>query len=201
MSIEAKEKWAVLDDNEVERVLRGARAYAAKRGHSELADDFSQEVFIARSRGWTSTLEQLFSGYLRTLDGDPRTLVGAERRIAKARTVSLDAPAGDEDDGTLRHDLIGYSREHPEHIERDRTPSLALTGRNAQIYDLAELDGLNQREIAERLGITASRICQLLKPMQRQEEFEAQHSVLAEQIEAMNEDPERFKLAVDWIKL
>jgi DNA-directed RNA polymerase specialized sigma24 family protein len=187
-----------MTNEEILKFQKRARYVAAKRGYPELADDFAQEIFIAFARGWHATVEQLFSSYLRDEHGDPRTICGSERRRAKARTISLDAPIGEEEDGTNYHDLIGYSDAEPGNLEGNRRIPFALTTAQAVLYELYFIEGYNQSEIARHRGITQARIWQLLRLIK----LELEHQqILSECWERYLDEPGFSEFLVDWITL
>lgn len=187
-----------LTNEEILKFQKRARYVAAKRGYPELADDFAQEVFIAFARGWHSTVEQLFSSYLRGEHGDTRTQCGLERRRAKARTVSLDQPIDEEEGGTNYHDLIGDPNQHTGDIESNWGATHLLTTRQATLYQLFYIEGYKQVEMASLLGIHPAYICHLMKPLKREVE---NMKVMSEVWERYMSEPGYSKLAIDWIRL
>lgn len=183
---------------EIINFQKRAKYVAAKRGYPELADDFSQEIFIAFARGWHSTVEQLFSSYLRDQHGDTRTQCGLERRLAKNRTVSLDAPVSEDEGSASFHDIIGTSHEQPGDIKEHRGTAFLFTGREAEIYDLKYVEEFYQTEIGLRLGLSQGRIAQLIKTIKQ--EIQNQY-VLTQLWERYQDERNLSQLEIEWITL
>src|SRR5256885_5162714 len=90
--------------------------------------------------------------------GVPRTLPHAQTFI----------PVEDADDGTLDTSLDAFARlSSAEDIGRLRDAIAGLPGRERQILALYYEEELTYREIGSILGVTESRICQILRGVQR----------------------------------
>lgn len=160
-----------LTPEKIAHFQKRAKHVAVKRGYPELADDFSQEIFIAFARGWHSTLDQLFTDYLRKEYGNTRTPGGLEKRLAKSRTVSLDEPCSETESGAHFHELIADPRSIKERAESDidfQDLSFLFTGRQVEIFSLYYLEEWSTATIGDWLGLTESRISQLLKLIKKE---------------------------------
>lgn len=187
-----------MDENEVLKLMERARSVARKRGYTELADDFAQEVFISHARGWHQTIDQALSDFVRREHGNTRTPGGLARRLAKTRTVSLDEPIGEEEGGTLLHECIPGAESDPDaKLDHGRSAEL-FTGTEAVLYDRIYLEEESQKEVAESMGVTQGRVSQLLKPIKTYIQHQA---VMAEVWDRYQNDPEYSKIQIDWIRL
>lgn len=138
--------------------IKQLRAYAIKRKHPQLADDFAQEAAFALSRGRKATFEQLFTDFLRTGYGDTRSNSGAARSRATLTAKTIDT-----------HDFGGL----PTAIARDwRMP--IIDRKHFKFWDTTERCiailrfewGFSEAEIADCFGVTESRVCQRIKRIQ-----------------------------------
>ncbi len=154
-----------LNKDEIEQFRKRARYVARKRGHPQLAEDFAQEIFVAFARGRRATLDQLFIDFLRKYQGDSGTDRGRARQDARARAVSLDEPAGPESGGMLRHELVGGAGGDPESRLDHLGASHLFGGVEAQVYQLHFVEQLPLGECALALGVSASRVSQLVGRM------------------------------------
>lgn len=158
---------------DLEKIYERAKAYAARKGFTEHSEDFAQEASIrAFELGFAPNLEWLFAGFLRKEHGDSRTGCGRTKQRGTRFAVRLDAPVSDESD-SLAHDLIGVDPRDQESGEcfdrfvgvRGGVPDFSayLKGREKEVYELVIQDELLQDEAAILLGVTHSRVSQILR--------------------------------------
>jgi DNA-directed RNA polymerase specialized sigma24 family protein len=170
-----------LTEAEIKKFQQRAKYVATKWGYPELADDFSQELFVyflqKPDRG--ATVDQLFIDYLRARYGHSRTGGNRSRLQAERNYVELDE---------LR-DLADGSRAIDVDWER-----LGLF-RGPEIEDLERIDrifliltfkwGFTLKELGELIGVTESGACLVLSKAV---------SEYKKQIEKRDKDPERIKM-------
>lgn len=148
-----------LSNEEIRKFTERAHYVASKFGRSDLAEDFTQEMFLAFAEGrHGATVDQLFIDYLRKTFGRSGTSGGEQRKLIAARTFSLDEPVGDHPDSPLGHDLVGDPRGDLElGREYGRIVGL-LAGRDRELVELYYSEGWTLKEIAEKYGVTESRM-------------------------------------------
>lgn len=190
-----------LSNEEILKFQKRARYVAAKRGYPELADDFAQEIFIAFARGWRSTVEQLFSSYLRGEHGDTRTQCGLERRRAKARTVSLDQPIDEEEGGTNYHDLIGDPKSHTGDIEGGSGSDGMCESFEQELYELYFVMKKNSWVIASEVGMPVWEVRDLLRPIRKERDWQRIERKFTEAKEAVRQIARMPPFEIDWIRL
>lgn len=175
-----------MTDDEILRFQKRARHVASKYGYPQHADDFAQEVILTfiENPDRHSTVDQLFIDYLRKTHGNTRSVCGAARAKAELTACPLDDERDIADD-------TGDER-------RDWGCAFIFTGRKADIYQAYFIDEETEKTIAERFGVTESRICQILKPMKKEIQ---EYYLYREFRERLEWDPDFTKLYVDWIRL
>ncbi len=150
---------------------KDAIAYAKRRNcNQEQAEDFAQEYCIRAFETETEfiRMDWVFIDYLRKSHGRPGTPGGDARLTGKSRTISLDA-AGESSnaDSSLGHEYIGVSGVDPiDHIQRKEFQEIIghFDGRTRDMIELY-LENKNLREIGECLGLTDSRVSQLMRQL------------------------------------
>lgn len=187
-----------MNQNEALRLHKRCKTHAIRSGYPELADDFAQEAFIGWSQGWRQTVEQAFIDFLRHQYGDPRSAVGLERQRTEARSISLDAPGGSGEGESLGHDFIGLPEEQPEPVRSPGGFEYLFSGRELAIYERYFIDEATEVTIAEELGVSESRVSQILGSMKRKIRAEALMQELRERMEA---DDSIGVYQVEWITL
>jgi hypothetical protein len=187
-----------LNREEILAFQKRARYVAKKRGYPELADDFAQEIFIAFSRGWRSTIDQLFTSFLRKEHGDPRVPGGRARGAARFRTISLDERSGENEDAPLYHEVIGSAVADPGVVEDLGRFGYLFRGNRFVIFELVFINYHPQEEIAEIFGVTESRICQIVNGIRR----ELRDAIGIERFrENLESDPRQTELEVEWLAM
>lgn len=176
----------MMDDNEVLKYQKRARYVARKRGYPQLADDFAQQIFVyfgeKPDRG--ATLDQLFIDYLRGTYGRPGKPGGDARITAELTMVPID----DARDVAIDSE--------PEFISGQC--AFLFGGREAEIYQHYFVDQEQEQEIARLLGVTPSRICQIIGSMKKQIQ---NHFLLEEARVRFESEPSFTQMRVDWITL
>jgi len=186
-------------NEEIKKLLAAARCYAVSQRKPDLADDFAQEAYLAYARGRKATLEQLFIDLLRKEYGDTRPSRAGAGPRGRARFVSLDQPPAPGDDGLLLHERLGRPGGDPEPERLTRGSGIYLVGRDALIHQAAFEEEMPRREIAAQLGITESRVSQIIKA--RIKPAIERAYVLQEAWDLYHDDPDYSKLQVGWMKL
>lgn len=151
-----------------EKLFKRARAFACRRGFESEAEDFAQEACIRAFECGQVRLDWMLTDYLRQNYGRTGTPGGDARHIAAARGISLDATLdGSQADSDLFHAVIADTGNNPDHqLELDDAIG-AIGPRNEREEFIVEryLAGETEREIGAHLGISDSRVSQLLKSM------------------------------------
>lgn len=192
-----------LSDEAIEKYIKRAKYVAIKRGYSELADDFSQEIFIEfiqnPARG--ATLDQLFIDYLRRTHGRPGTPGGDARIYAERNSVSLDAYAtgGEYQEIQLpSHNDRGSLDDDTRFKQSPWGLTFLFRGKQAEIYRLYFLEEMKELEIAHLFGLAESRISQLLQLIKKEIE---NYYILKEMKERMEWDEKVGIFQIDWIQI
>jgi hypothetical protein len=175
-----------MTEKEILKFQKRARLVACKRGYSELADDFSQEIFVhwLSGHGSTQTIDQYFIDYLRALYGRSRDGSSGKRFKEQRNYVDLTE---------VRNlaDNAGF-------IEPTKQSAYTFTGKELILYQLYFEEEMTAAIVAEILGVTESRVCQMLKSIKK--EIQNQN-ILEQGYERMEWDESFLKLKVDWIQL
>lgn len=195
-SVSGQAAGASLSDNDFRAIWGKAKGLACARGHSEFAEDFAQEACIAIAAGRKATLDQILTDFLRRYHGDLRTSSGRQRAYASCYAKSIWEREGD--DGLALVERIGSPGGLPETRGGNWRARVRLTGRDATLCDLIYDQELSRTESAELLGVTESRVSQM---MSRIEKVIQQAMVLDEMLALYHDGAIESCLAVDWIKL
>jgi DNA-directed RNA polymerase specialized sigma24 family protein len=188
-----------MTNEEALALQKRARNFAHSKGYGELGDDFAQEIFIGVARGWKQTVEQAFYSFLRDHGGDTRTDKGRARITGRSRTISLDAPVGDEGSNqTMHHDLIAAPPAEQSSDLPEATFTELLSGAEDLLYEKIFVDELSQVEVAHGMGLTPSRVCQLLKPIKKKLIAYGQLEELTERLES---EPHFGVFEIEWISI
>jgi len=174
------------DPKAVHKLFKRATYVAKRRGYSELADDFAQEVALNRlsGRGRHQTIDQAFIDYLRSQYG---------------RTGARGSGSGS-----------GRVPKHINHVNIDKIRDLAeptrdlapprefahlFRGREAELYRAYFVEERANKSIGEELGITESRVSQLLSPIK---ERIRKHAILLDGYERMEWDDTFLSFRIEW---
>jgi RNA polymerase sigma factor (sigma-70 family) len=181
-----------------ESISRAAKATARKGGYGHLADDFAQEACIALARGRKASIDQLFVDFLRTEYG---------------RTGVYSTPGG-RAKAAARHGSVEFNTELHQRSTLD-TPDAGLDGacgdqeferlfRIARVvldeFELAVFEAAYgqlkpQAEIGEQIGVSASRVSQILAASRA----EIRDEVDSADMLALLQDDAPLELEVLWI--
>jgi RNA polymerase sigma factor (sigma-70 family) len=192
-----------MNNQEIQKYQKRARYVATKSGYPELAEDFSQELFIEflqnPDRG--ATVDQLFIDYLRRIHGRPGTPGGDARILARANTISIDSFS---DDGK-REEIQLPAYDDPRSIDDGpgSNPDVGkfaklFRGREAQIYQAYFVDEITEESIGKCFGISESRVSQILKPMKKKIKDAA---ILQEGYQRMEWDESFLSFKVNWLEI
>lgn len=154
-----------LTRSEYEAITRAARSLARKEGYGHLADDFAQEACLARARGRNCGLLLIFIDFLRSEYG--RTGIrGTPGGLAKsaARHGAEEFDPDRHADGCHERPDAGLLRaerdsEHERLLRRARE---LLSAREYWILEEAIIRSVPYQLIADELGVTESRVCQII---------------------------------------
>lgn len=135
-------------------LLEVAKRYAIKRGYHRESDDFASYACLrALEKGVKINLQWAFTDYMRKQYGDPRSK-------SWHKTVYLDEPVGDTEDLTLGNLLVAPPDEEP-------LPLLCYRSEREVFITARLVEGFRQHEIAQMLGVSRSRISQLVVRLAR----------------------------------
>jgi len=193
-----------MDTLEFKTLTAKAIAYAKHRGYANIAEDFAQEFLIETLKGRMISLEYVLIDFLRREYGSLRKGGSITGRARSFALLSFH-PIRDceEIDELGRYFAVPQSyvsacrlydrgRASDEGSSRDDP---RLLGRVGMIIDRL-LAGDLQQDIAFSLGVTPSRISQLVKPAKEKLEKE---NMLREHFEEYKLFPEKSILSIDWI--
>lgn len=149
---------------DIEKIWIMARGYAAKRGYEQDAEDFAQEYSMLWLENPKRLMQYCFVDYLRAKYGRPEKnpSAGARYRFNNTRHIPLDADHGE---GRLNAELYGDMRWNGETETLKKQGVARLKGLNQreQVIATKLLEGFTQKEIGKSLGITESRVSQLVQ--------------------------------------
>lgn len=188
-----------MSDSEIKNYLDRCKKYAGKRGYSQCGDDFAQDAIIKIICGRKASISQLFIDFLRKEYGDTR----ASSHISRSTTISLDQPISrsreqSEENGSLLHEYIGSSCREPEPLLFNWRDESHFGVIESIVADLALNKELSSKEIADYLGVSPSRISQILNKIKKNIES----SVFLSQIfPEYKSDRDASILIIDWITL
>ena len=195
-------------NQEIRNLLDRARKYATRRGYSNDADDFAQEVYIASTKERSGNLNYLFIDYLRKHYGNTRSNIGLCKMFERHGTVSIDASITGEKD--RNHGSIGRSVDPDPECEREDwrcrinvenyrgKKGLVRNKTVGIVYDLIFIYGFERNVVAEILGLTDGRISQLIKQIRNECE---KARVLDSMRDIYQDHQEESILMVNWIMM
>lgn len=181
-----------------ERAIKNARA----RGLGEEAEDFASWLTIQWLEGKSQhqTLNQSLIDYRRGVHGNVRTSSGRARQSAERRYVTI-TPAEDDEAGqaalrVAERAAYDVSRESESHRIVDHDFASYLSGRTQLAYILVQQEERPMTEVADLLGISLSRVSQILTGANKEI---AKYLMLEDMRErVLNGDTE---LRIEWITL
>ena len=188
------------ENYEINQLQARARSVARKYKRPNEADDFAQEAVIAMLAGRKASLEQLFIDYLRAQYGRTgvrSTSGGRAKSAAIHGAVSLDQPISGENQNTL-YSVIAAPGRDPRPFGADWRDRVSFRGRNSLIAELRYDFEMSPQEIADLLGVSAARISQLFRGIEKEIQ---RCAILSEVADTYKDDEEYSKLQIRWIKL
>jgi DNA-directed RNA polymerase specialized sigma subunit len=189
-----------MTNSEIKDYQKRARNVACGFGLRDDADDFAQEAIIQQLSGRKATLKQLCIDYIREKygrTGAHGSVKSTARADARTNTVSIDQPVRS-DSETRLHDIIRSDDRDPEslgHAWRDRHHANGVRG---LICDLYFDQDMRLEEIAELLGVTGSRISQLMRQVKAKI---SDCALIAEKYSEYCDDKDYSKIVVNWITI
>lgn len=185
-----------------DRAIKNARA----KGFDQEAEDFASWVTIKYLEGKSQhqTLDQSFIEYRRKHHGNPRTRGYRARKSAESHYITLTPLESDEKgQAELRsaeRSFVDVSGESEDYRREDPDPSIHLSGRDLIAYQLVYQEELTLKEAGELLGVTESRMSQILKRVTTDiAHAVARPLMLADMRERVEQGDTEFR--IDWITL
>lgn len=166
---------------------------ATRYGFSEHADDFAQEVLLhfLEGRGKSQTIDQAVIDCIRGKFGRPGTPgFSAKHSLAMAESIETEDGQRDFSDSSSQSE----SRDLERDLERAQQ---FFKGVDAVIFRLRFKEEMSQDEIAKRIGVTESRICQRIKRMEIEMRIWFEYWNLKERLEW---DDSFGIYQIDWIR-
>lgn len=152
----------------LEELHARAKIEAESKGFKEEKEDFAQWLILQylEKKSQHQTIRQSFIDYRRKHHGDPGCHSGHARILGQARTVSID-PFGEnpKQDFEIERSLEGSARVYEESGEKYSRALHFFTGRESVIWIARFQEKATLKEIADRLGVSKSRISQIQKAM------------------------------------
>jgi len=194
---------------EIKSLIKKAKNYANKRGYSQFADDFAQEVYISCRGTIRTSFSNLFTDFLRKEFGDTRIPSGKLKSGARHRGVPFDGLRPGLCDRALSYaDTLaspggnaGFEQSswgNYLNFQRGRWNSLSKQGLYEEVFQMLFIKELPEAEIGDCLGVTESRISQLKNSIK---ESIKSAMCLDEIWDSYHYDKDSSKMIVDWISL
>jgi DNA-directed RNA polymerase specialized sigma24 family protein len=148
-------------------------AYAILQNHED-AEEVSQDVAIIffENHKTLQRIRYAVIDVIRAKFGRTRLPCGSHRPSKRSLTISLDEEAFEQGSRSLRHELIGGAMVDTEPERLDLPHEITATSSRTEIMLWAYRSGLNQRQIADALGKSESRVSQILSPLLLNERLE-----------------------------
>lgn len=145
----------------IKKLHERAALYARRAGLGDYAEDFAQDACLRAVKSGTCAinLRYVLADYYRGMSGRRRK--NAEKGYYGVELeVSMDAPLSEEKKYCL-HDRIAYEEDTPWSWKKDKRTCKLTTG---QLLLLRAIEaGVKEKEIAKRLGVSASRVSLLIR--------------------------------------
>lgn len=174
-----------------------AKAYAVKRGHGSIAEDFAAQVVIDLIEGRPDNLDWLLTDFLRQEYGDTRSISGSAKSACRLSGRSLDQPANPESSMCLA-ECIGSPEPDAAPVGSNWRSRVVFFGKQALLASLYFDHEMNQKTIANMLGVSEARVGELLRPIKNKIENAA---IMSEKYDVYRDDREYSKLEISWITL
>lgn len=188
-----------LTPEELLEIQKLALAIARKHGHADIAEDFAQDAVVQALATRQRNVTWMLFDFLRREYGAARTASGRAKSRARRFAVPLDAPASSDVDGPSLADTLGSPDPEPECLRGDWRTRVDLTGRAAVIHELVFEQEVPARDVAGMLGVTESRISQII--MAKVKPAVEAAKVIDDAADLYRDDPDYSKLVVDWIAI
>lgn len=149
-----------------EKLYKKAKLFGERVGLGSEAEDFAQEFLIQAFKHGPIKLKYVFFNYRDRHRTHKRMLSAPQGQFSGARIISLDAPINNqESDSAQFSDVIGSLDAQLERVGEVSLLDSLISGANGRIKDVAKglAFGGTQEEIADSLGVSQSRVCQLTK--------------------------------------
>ena len=175
-----------MTNEEILKFQKRARYVARKYRYLQLADDFAQEVILKflENPDRSSTVDQLFIDYLRGTFGDHRNDLGLAKSKAYFNSCSL-------------NDARNIQSGPSPRPESERSAFL-FGGLQGYLYQAYFVNELTEEVIGETLGVTGSRVSQLIASMKKMIQDQA---ILEEGLSRLEGDPKFLTVKIDWITI
>lgn len=187
-------------NDEIRAYQKKARAYASAHGEGNCADDFAQEAIVKILSGRKATIAQLFIDFVRQQYGDTgrgRSALGQLKSAGIREAKSFDQPISRESESTL-FDVLVAPEPDPGHDRHDWRARNSFGEREGLIADMRYDDEMLESEIAWIFGVTESRICQIIKRVNKKIESSA---IIARCYDNYKNNENYSKLHINWITI
>ena len=188
-----------MNNKELKQIWEATHRYACKRQYHQLADDFAQEACIALHRGRKASLKQLFIDHLRKEYGSTGTRSSIKHppnSPGGKAFVSIDDQKRFGDSGKSLHDIIAAPDRDSGVIGSLGRLGLSLNATESTVLELVERS--DQKTVGDLLGVTPSRICQIIGKVKKKISNER---VVIDFYDTYTDFKEASVLRVDWITI
>lgn len=181
--------------------MQRAKRYAEHKGYQHLSDDFAQEVAIKRFKGTKQTIEQSFIDFLKREYGDTTNPTGAKRASERHGR----RPPKDDSSRELQVD-VADPRSLPGFRTDERAGAFDFVSRIPFRFKYKHLEDvffclcreMSGREIADVLGVSEFRICQLTKEVRKLVKETRDLEVLKDEYRLYKKKSQLF---ISWIEI
>jgi DNA-directed RNA polymerase specialized sigma24 family protein len=190
-----------LGRDDIAKITRQAKTLARREGHGHLADDFAQEALLARATGRETCLRYLFVDVLRAeygRTGAGGTAGGRAKAAARLGPAEFDDGVLCRDDRHARDASVDALIRAADAQRLARAARAALNENQLSAYQLVYEQRLSQDEAAGAMGVTPSRVSQLITAALRVLGVELGLEDLADEVRC---GLASLELEVEWIVL